>query len=181
MLPDHQVMPGLARLINQLGDGFSHQAEALVRLDEKELLDRISHRLSLKDYGDSYYKEGLRQLIDEVKNDADLTFLGKVLFLAEEMDRNLFSRKHNGIDVHDILYEEILSDPLGVVKKFYYKSGIEMPAGAEEKMKIFIRKNRQHRHGQHKYRSDDFGIRMEDIMERFEEYMHFSGYKAKNA
>jgi len=91
MLPDHQVMPGLARLINQLGDRFSDQTNAMIRLDEKELLDRIAHRLSLKDYGNSYFKEGLGQLIHAVENDSDLTFLGKVLQRAA-IERSLENR-----------------------------------------------------------------------------------------
>ncbi len=405
MLPDHQAMPGLARLINRLGDKFKNQLEPMVRLDEKELLDKISHRLSLKDYGDSYFKEGLRQLIDSVKKDPHLTFLGKILqraaierslenrlkfseykkqrpevfmkninppiiilglprtgttflhrllaqdpqnrglyfwelirpipplegkdyrkllakieyntyrhlskqfdhihvvrdneyeecivmlattfqsgvyymlaplyayvkwcvqadrlksydeyfqllkiyqsttpgkrltlkapahtgsineikrlipdamliqthrhpvdvcnsvnslvysahcnvvkrldirktiecnldFLAEEMDRNLFSRKYNGVDVHDIMYEEILSDPLNVVKKFYAKSGIGLQPETEKKMKAFIRANKQHKHGSHKYSVTDFGMVEAQIIERFEEYMNLTGYRA---
>ncbi|MBC2717694.1 MAG: sulfotransferase [Desulfobacteraceae bacterium] len=406
MLPDHQAMPGLARLINLLGDRFKKQVEPMVHLDEKELLDKVSHRLSLKDYGDSYFKEGLRQLIDSVKKDTDLTFLGKVLqrtaierglenrlkfseykkqrpevfiktinppiiilglprtgttflhrllaqdpqnrglyfwelirpippiegkdfrkmlakieyntyrhlskqfdhihvvkdneyeecillltltfqsaayymmapvyayvkwclqadrlkgyeeyfqllkiyqsetpnkrltlkapahtgstneikrlipdamliqthrhpvdvcnsvnslvysahcnvvkridirktmecnlnFLAGDMQRNLFSRKYHAIDVHDIMYEEILSDPLGVVKKFYAKFEIELCRKTEEKMKSFINKNPQHKHGKHKYNSaNDFGVTDAHIIERFEEYMNLFGYRA---
>ncbi|MBC2714001.1 MAG: sulfotransferase [Desulfobacteraceae bacterium] len=406
MLPDHQTMPGLGRLINRLGDRFKKQMEPMVHLDEKELLDKVSHRLSLKDYGDSYFKEGLRQLIDSVKKDTDLTFLGKVLqrtaierslenrlkfseykkkkpevfikninppiiilgmlrtgttflhrllaqdsqnrglyfwelirpippiegkdfrkmlakieyntyrhlskqfdhihvirddeyeecillltltfrsdffymltpvcayvkwclqadrlksyeeyfqllkiyqsetpdkrltlkapahtgsmnevkrlipdamliqthrhpvdvcnsvnsmvysahcnvakrvdvrktaecnlnFIAEDIQRNLFSRKHHAIDVHDIMYEEILSDPLNVVKKFYAKFGIELRPKTEEKMKAFIRENKQHKHGTHKYSAKDFGMTDAQIIERFEEYMNQFGYRPK--
>ena len=79
MLPDHQIMPKPARLINQLGERFHQQANTMTRLDEKELLDLVSRRLLLNDYGDAYFKEGLRRLIDSIENDAELTFLGKVL------------------------------------------------------------------------------------------------------
>jgi hypothetical protein len=404
MLPDHQAMPGLARLINRLGDRLTKQADPLVRLDEKELLDKVSHRLGLKDYGDSYFKEGLRQLIDSVKKDANLTFLGNILqraaierslenrlkfaeyrkhrpdvfmktihppiiilglprtgttflhrllaqdtdnrglyfwelirpipslkgkdhrkmlakmeyntyrhlskqfdhihvvrdneyeecivmlaptfqsgvyymmapvyayvkwclqadrlkgyeeyfqllkiyqsqtpnkrltlkapahtgstneikrlmpdamliqthrhpvdvcnsvnslvysahcnvvkrldirktmqcnldFLAEDLQRNLFSRKHHGMDVYDIMYEEILSDPLNVVKKFYAENGIELHRTTEEKMTAFIRANKQHKHGSHKYSTNDFGMTEAQIIERFEEYMKLTGYR----
>jgi len=405
MLPDHLTMPGLARLINRLGDRFKKQMDPMVHLDEKELLDKISHRLSLKDYGDSYFRQGLGQLIDSVKKDADLTFLGKMLqraaierslenrlrfaeyrkqrpevfikkinppiiilglprtgttflhrllaqdpqnrglyfwelirpippvegkdyrkilakieyntyrhlsnqfdhihvirddeyeecivmlattfqsgvyymlaplysyvkwciqanrlkgyeeysqllkiyqsqtpgkrltlkapahtgsmneikrlipdamliqthrhpvdvcnsvnslvysahcnvvnrldisktiecnlaFLAEEMNRNLFARKYNGIKAHDIMYEEILADPLSVVKKFYAEHGIPLCHKTEGKMKVFIRENRQHKHGNHKYSVNDFGMTEAQVIERFEEYMHLFGFRA---
>ena len=404
MLPDHQIMPKPARLINQLGERFHQQANTMVRLDEKELLELVSRRLLLKDYGDPYFKEGLRRLIDSIENDAELTFLGKVLqraaierslenrlkfaeyrkqrpgvftrkvnppiiilglprtgttflhrllaqddqnrglyfwelirpvpstngkdyrrmlakieyntyrhlskqfdhihvvrddefeecivmlattfqsgvfymlaplysyvrwcmqadrqksyeeyvqflkiyqsqtpcrrlvlkapahtgsmadikrllpdammiqthrhpvdvcnsvnslaysahcnvvkrldirktadcnldFLATELDRNLFTRKYHGIEPHDVMYEEILADPLAVVKKCYASFGLELRPAAEEKMKQFIRHNRQHKHGKHKYEAADFGITEAKIIERFEEYMNLVGYK----
>ena len=91
---------------------------------------------------------------------------------------NLFSRKYHGFEAYDIMYEEILADPLHVVKKFYAKAGIEMFPETEEKMKTFIRENRQHKHGNHKYRADDFGMSESRIADRFEEYMKLTGYKA---
>jgi hypothetical protein len=99
-------------------------------------------------------------------------------FLSKEIDRNLFARKYHGIEAHDIMYEEILSGPLNVVKKFYAKAGIELCPEAEEKMKAFIRENRQHKHGGHKYSVNDFGMKASQIIERFEEYMDLTGYRA---
>jgi hypothetical protein len=98
--------------------------------------------------------------------------------LAEEMGRNLFSRKYNGINVYDIMYEEILVDPLNVVKKFYAEYGIELHPATEEKMKAFIQENKQHKHGKHKYSVNDFGMAEAQIIERFEEYMNIFGYRA---
>ncbi len=405
MLPDNQVMPWLARLINRLGDRFEKRLEQRIHLDENELLEKTSHRLSLTDYGDPYFKEGLRQLIDSVEKDTNLTFIGKVLMrdaleshlenrlkytefkkqrpevfmkninppmiilglprsgttflhkllaqdpqnrglyfwellspipplegkdyrrtktrilwgsyrylskqfdhihalgpdeyeecifmlaqtfqsilyymvaplysymkwwlqsdrlksyeeyfqllkiyqsqtpgkrlllkapahtgainevkrfipdakliqthrhpvdalnssnslvyyghcnlskrvdvrksgeftlglLAEEIGRNLLSRKNYGIDIHDIMYEEILSDPLNLVKKLYAKFGLELRPEVEEKMKAYILENKQHKHGKHKYSANDFGMTKAQIIERFEEYMDFTGYKA---
>jgi hypothetical protein len=96
--------------------------------------------------------------------------------LGNEIDRNLKARKTNGIKVHDIFYEELISDPLLVAQKIYHANGIELSARAKKKMTTFIKENPQHKHGNHKYSFDDFGIKKNKVIERFEEYMNISGY-----
>ncbi len=142
MLSDRQQMPGIARLVNKMGDRFKHSTVPIVRLDIEKTMEC------------------------------------NLDFLSVEVGRNLFARKYHGIDAHDIMYEEILSDPLSVVKKFYVKFGIELSPVTEAKMKAFIRKNRQHKHGHHKYSVSDFGMTEAQIIERFEEYMNQFAYKA---
>ena len=406
MLPDHQAVPGLARLINHIGNRFADKTVPFVRLDEAELMETVSKRFSLTDYGDTYFRDGLNRFIDSVEHDADLTFLGKILqraaierslenrlkfidyqkkcpdvftkellppvivmglprsgttffhrllaqdvrnrglyfwelihpipptngkdyrklaarieynlfrrltkhfdhihvirdteyeeciflltltfqsgaywmlapvysyvrwcmksdrlksyaeyvqllkifqaqtpnrrlvlkapahtgslneilrlmpnailvqthrhpvdvcnsvnslvyaahcnvvkrldvrkmaecdvdMLDEEMRRNLFSRKYHGVKVHDILYEELLADPLSVVKKLYVNHGLEFSASVEADMKAFINVNPQHKHGKHQYCSEDFGMTDAQITDRFEEYMDLFGYKPR--
>ncbi|MDA8404311.1 MAG: sulfotransferase [Desulfobacteraceae bacterium] len=407
MLPDHQAMPGLARLINTFGEKFADKDAAIVRLNETELLETISRRSSLKDYGDPYFREGLNRFIDSVAHDADLTFLGRLLqraaierslenrlkfidyqkkrpdvferelippiivlglprsgttffhrllaqddrnrglyfwelthpippvggrhdyrklaakleynlfrrltkhfdhihvirdteyeeciflmtltfqsgaywmlapvysyvrwcmggdrlksyadyvrllkifqaqsparrlvlkapahtgsvneilrlmpnailvqthrhpvdvcnsvnslvyaahcnvvkrldvrkmaeadvdMLDVEMRRNLFSRSYHGVRVHDILYAELLADPLSVVKNLYARHGIEFGPQVEARMKVFIAGNPQHKHGTHRYCSADFGMTDAQITDRFEEYMNLFGYKPR--
>ena len=98
-------------------------------------------------------------------------------FLHQEITRNLNSRQFGNPDLFDILYEELLADPLGVVKKFYHKQGIELSPQAEYNMKLFINNNPKHKHGKHKYCEDDFGITRNEIVDRFEDYMLTVGYK----
>jgi hypothetical protein len=96
--------------------------------------------------------------------------------LGNEIDRNLEARKTNGIKVHDVFYEELLSDPLLVAQKIYHAHGIELNEQTKRKMKAFVRKNPQHKHGNHNYCFDDFGVKKNKVVERFEEYMKISGY-----
>jgi len=406
MLPNHQAVPGLARLINIIGDRFAGKSESLIRIYAPELLEIVSRRLSLKDYGDPYFREGLNRFIDSLNHDADLTFLGRILqrgaierslenrlkfidyqkkrpdvltqalippiivmglprsgttffhrllaqdgrnrglyfwelthpippteggdyrklaakieynlfrrltkhfdhihvirdteyeeciflmtltfqsgafwmlapvysyarwcmdsdrlksygeyvqllkifqaqapdrrlvlkapahtgslneilrlmpnailvqthrhpvdvcnsvnslvyfahcnvvkhldvrkmaetdvdMLDVELRRNLFSRKYNGVKIHDILYEELLADPMRVVKSLYDRHGIEFSPSVESRMKAFIDGNPQHKHGKHQYSSADFGMTDAQITDRFEEYMNLFGYRPR--
>jgi len=79
MLPDRPVMPLMTRFMNQAGTKSIKYMERFLRLNEDELLDKAAHKLSLNDYGDSYFRQGLTRLIDSIQKDASLTFLGRVL------------------------------------------------------------------------------------------------------
>lgn len=97
--------------------------------------------------------------------------------LENEIRRNLFARKYNGVVVHDIFYEEILKDPLGVVKRLYGAVGIPLTPETEAAMTAFIGRNTQHKHGKHQYCAADFGLTDDQIAKRFGAYMAAFGYK----
>ncbi len=405
MLPERQKMPGFARLINKIGEQFNERLQSFVRLDKDELMETAANRLSLSDFGDPYFKEGLACLIDSLNHDADLTYLGRILqrtvinrslenrlefidfkkrnpeiftkkinppiiivglprtgttflhrllaqdpenrglyfwelirpipskagtdfrkirakieyltyrylskqfdhihvvrddeyeecillmtltfqsiafymmapvysyvkwclraertkrydeyfqllkiyqsatpdkrltlkapahagsineiknqcpeamliqthrhpvdicsssyslvysahcnvvkrldvrkmaectsdFLEYETNINMAVRKNRDIDVYDVLFEELCDDPFAVVKRFYNRQGMTMNDHVEAAMKAFINRNPRHKHGKHKYSADDFGIKDEQIIERFASYMTEFGYKA---
>lgn len=79
MLPDAQPMPGMARMLNTIGARFHQTLAPLIRLDADEMMAIVSRRLGLTDYGDPFFIEGLRRLVDSLNNEADLTFLGRIL------------------------------------------------------------------------------------------------------
>jgi hypothetical protein len=99
--------------------------------------------------------------------------------LEYEINRNLLSRKNDGIGVFDVLYEELLAEPLNVVEKIYQANGLNLSSRAKTRMKKFIAANPQHKHGVHRYSADDFGVSKNKIIEPFEDYMHQFGYRAK--
>jgi hypothetical protein len=99
--------------------------------------------------------------------------------LEYEINRNLLSRKNHGIEVFDVLYEELLADPLCVVERIYNAHGLNLRDRAKSRMKKFIAANPQHKHGVHKYCADDFGISEKKIIAPFETYMNQFGYRPK--
>lgn len=96
--------------------------------------------------------------------------------LADDINRSMFARKYHGIDVHDVIYEDLLADPIGVIKRIYADAGIELSRQAEENMRTYIAANPQNKHGRHTYRADDFGMTDKEINEQFTEYMDRFGY-----
>ncbi len=108
--------------------------------------------------------------------DVKKTAESNIHLLHHATQRNLFARKYHGVEVYDIWYEELLNDPIETVKKLYKAHKINLTEKTEANMKAFVSKNPQHKHGKHKYCADDFGIRENQIIEKFEEYMKSFGY-----
>jgi hypothetical protein len=72
--------------------------------------------------------------------------------------------------VYDVNFEEVVNDPLGVVRaicrRFGYDCGPEMEAG----MQRWLKENPQGKHGAHKYDLEQFGLTPERVLEVFGEY-----------
>src|SRR6056297_105014 len=92
MLPDHQPLPKLARFINYSGELLlSEKTDPILHRSDNELMQNVVNRLSLKDFGKPYFREGLKLLLASINQDTNLTFLGKIL-LRTAIDRNLENR-----------------------------------------------------------------------------------------
>lgn len=83
--------------------------------------------------------------------------------------------------IMDVEYEDIIKDPMGVVKKIYRKAGLEMSAETERKMAEYIEENRQEREkGKGSaflpYALEEFGLTEEYVREEMAEYRQSRGY-----
>ncbi len=73
----------------------------------------------------------------------------------------------------DVLYADLMADPLKEVRRIYDFVGLELEPGVESHMKRWLATHGQTRHGVHRYRLEDFGLRREAIDP------HFQGYRAR--
>jgi hypothetical protein len=58
----------------------------------------------------------------------------------------------------DVRYEDLVRDPLGETRRIYAKAELPFERETEDAMKDTLKKQRQHRHGVHVYRAEDFGL-----------------------
>jgi hypothetical protein len=70
----------------------------------------------------------------------------------------------------DVLYQDVLSDPLKVVRRVYDFIGLDLEPATERVMQRWLAQNTQTKHGLHSYRLEDFGLRREELAPRFEAY-----------
>lgn len=84
--------------------------------------------------------------------------------------RNLaFREEHPGL-IYDVMYEDLVADPAGVVEAIY--DHFNLPRSEEQALRIskFVRKNPKDKHGRHRYTAEDFGLTNGEIGERLSFY-----------
>ena len=70
----------------------------------------------------------------------------------------------------DLDFRELVSDPVAAIERIYAHFGFSWTADAEQRMRAWHEGNPQHKHGGHPYTLAEFGLREEEIAERFRRY-----------
>ncbi|MFT4025308.1 MAG: sulfotransferase [Novosphingobium sp.] len=82
-----------------------------------------------------------------------------------------FKAKHGANAIHDVQYTEMMSDPLGTVRKIYDRFGDEYTPAAQAAMEGYMAANQKGKHGKHAYDLAEYGLSKEGVRERFKSYI----------
>ena len=63
----------------------------------------------------------------------------------------------------DLYYDDLVADPLGVVRKVYSHFDLAFPEGLEERIGAFLRQHPKDRFGQHRYSLEQFGMNRDEV------------------
>ena len=90
-----------------------------------------------------------------------------------------------GKRVMDVEYDDLIRDPIGVVREIYRKAGLVLTEEAEEKMKGYLEKNKREREGgkgstHSPYSLEEFGIDSAYVKNVMREYRERRGYTKKD-
>ena len=80
MIKPRPSLPLRLRILNTVGKHLGAARLPAVALDEEALVQAAVKKTSLTDFGDSYYREGLLQLLESVESDAALHLSGQVAY-----------------------------------------------------------------------------------------------------
>lgn len=75
----------------------------------------------------------------------------------------------------DIQFEEVLADPVAALQRAYTQFEMPWTDEAERRMRAFLAANPRGKHGTHRYELGDFGLRLDEIRERFGNYCETYG------
>ncbi|GAB4212554.1 MAG: sulfotransferase [Sandaracinaceae bacterium] len=70
----------------------------------------------------------------------------------------------------DVRYEDLVRDPITVLRTIHERAGSTFTREAEQSARDRLRKERKDRHGAHVYRLADFGLEPNDLARAFEAY-----------
>ena len=81
-----------------------------------------------------------------------------------------FRRSNRDIPVLDVLYEDLLAQPIDTVRKIYEHFGLTWSMDFEQAMLTWLRENPQGKQGRNTYTLEEFGLKRETIEEKYHEY-----------
>lgn len=71
---------------------------------------------------------------------------------------------------HDVLYVDLMRDPIGTVARLYARFDLPFTAVAEERMRRFLAANPKDKNGQHRYTLEMFGLDRDEEAARYRAY-----------
>lgn len=87
--------------------------------------------------------------------------------LENELARNRQARKDQTMKIIDIWYEDLITDPIGVVESIYRQAGLGLDKTYREQMQKYFKNNPKNKFGAHQYDSRSFGLNDDEIREKF--------------
>ena len=70
----------------------------------------------------------------------------------------------------DVAFRDLVADPMAVVRRIYAAAGFALRADAEAAMRAWLAANPRGKHGDHRYRLEDFGLVPEERRRAFAFY-----------
>ena len=71
----------------------------------------------------------------------------------------------------DVNYVDLERDPIGQAQRIYDKFGIALDDSSKQAMVKYAAENRKGKHGKHRHRLEDSGLKIEEVRERFKTYL----------
>lgn len=91
---------------------------------------------------------------------------------AEHANRIMDFRDSHGEDrIIDVHYADLMTDPIGVMKKLYARLGDEFTPEAEAAIQGWVDENPQNKFGKHEYKLEQYGVTKVQLEPMFERYL----------
>jgi Sulfotransferase family len=91
---------------------------------------------------------------------------------SEHANRIMDFRDRHGEDkIIDVHYADLMTDPIGAMKKLYVQLGDEFTPEAETGIQAWIDENPQDKFGRHEYKLAQYGLSKEQLEPMFERYL----------
>src|SRR6185369_7334142 len=99
------------------------------------------------------------------------------------LERAMQARRDARVDERfvDVRYQELLRDPMAIVRRIYDRFGMTLSAGAETRMQRYLARHPKDRHGAHRYSLSAFGLDARDLRPRFRSYCERFGLEPEAA
>jgi hypothetical protein len=95
----------------------------------------------------------------------------EVEYWADAVEATDRVRRTRGEQFHDVHHRDFHRNPLGIVRGIYDRFGLSLSDETARRMQQWIDASPTTKHGEHKYRLEDYGITADQIRKRFADYV----------
>jgi hypothetical protein len=81
-----------------------------------------------------------------------------------------FRDRRPSVELHDLHFRDLARDPIAAVRAMYEHFGDTLTPAAERAMRAHLAAHPRTQYGAHRYTLGDFGLRTEEVRERFARY-----------
>ncbi|MBX6387765.1 MAG: sulfotransferase [Frankia sp.] len=128
------------------------------------------------------YASIVSAILPPAAGERDLKRLGREIsvHLREGMENAIAARDRLGEDRFlDIHHRELVSDPMGTIRRVYEFLGLELTEAVEKSLADWQQANRSGAHGQHRYTAEQFGLNADQIREEYAFYIERFGVEVE--
>ena len=110
------------------------------------------------------------QMFEGAAARADVIGPRECAYWQQGLHRTAAARQVRGGQFFDADHRDFVADPLRVVKAIYEHFGLSLSALAEQRMQRWIEAPTTSKHGEHRYRLEDFGLSARALQQQFADY-----------
>ncbi len=130
-----------------------------------------THRDPYAAFASSFSMRGQSRLIFNREMDIDYMRCKWPLQLSLHLRRPLEMAKERPGDIYHLYYDDMMSDPVGEMKKVYAWLGDDWTGVAETGMRQWLVENPQNRFGKHTYSLSEWGFSKKELEPYFADYL----------
>lgn len=117
----------------------------------------------------------LRSMVTDKANMHDIAAAQSTL-IETGLNRNAALRKSGKLpnaQLFDFNYEELMTDPIALVKRIYHYFDLPFSDDAEANMQRHLQQNPDDKHGKHRYHFMTTGLRLDEERRRYRDYQEY--------
>lgn len=80
---------------------------------------------------------------------------------------------------YDLDYSDLVTDPIGSIRRLYGYFGYELTTGSVSRMQSWLTNNPQHKHGKHDYTLETYGVTPDQVDDAFADYVKAFGFQGQ--
>ncbi|CAF3996901.1 unnamed protein product [Rotaria sp. Silwood2] len=152
-----------------LDELMHHYPSASLIMTHRRLDDVLSSFCHLSTvYARPYFDSNTINTADNIQ-----TVVKRTLHLMDTLIHRLvkFRRNHQDVSCFDVLYDDLLAQPINTVRRIYNHFDLAWSEEFEMAMLAWLHDNPQGKHGRHSYTLNDCGMILDDIELRYREYI----------